>query len=444
MHSAYSTIEDAIDQIRQGGMIVIADDKERENEGDIVMAASTVTSEQINFLMREARGLICMPLSAKKVRSLGIRLMDPYGEDRYGTVFLQSVDVKEGTTTGISASDRANTVHALMRADARMEQFYTPGHMFPLAARAQGVLERRGHTEASVDIVRIAGKGEAAVICEVSEVSGSMAHGQTLIDFAVTHRLPVITIEQLVAWRVQHETMAVRLARATLPTPFGQFELSLYEHPGFSSPVKVMSMGKPEKSAAPLVRLNSECFTGDVLGSERCDCRAQLELAMEMVAKEGSGMILYLPQEGRGIGLVNKIKAYALQEQGLDTVEANEALHLPVDGRNYAGAAQLLHSLGLKRIRLLSNNPKKRENLLHYGIAVTDMVAVRIPPNRYNERYLRTKQVKLGHDLGFDGATGDLPRPSSSSDHHTCPRRIPQSLHIQFDNLRWSHVDSSV
>ena len=400
--SVFAAIEDAIEDIRRGRMVVVVDDESRENEGDLVMAAVHATAEAINFMAGHARGLICAPITEETARRLDLDPMTLKGTDRHGTAFLVSVDAKKGVTTGISAEERAITARLLASADARLDDFYRPGHMFPLSAKNGGVLKRAGHTETAVDLARLAGLPPAGVICEVMKEDGTMARLPDLAVFAARHGLKLITVKDLIAWRCIREKLVERIVDVSLPTNFGHFKAYAYRSKLDEDECNThIALVKGDIASADdvLVRVHSECLTGDVFGSMRCDCGAQLNAAMSMIEKNGAGVLLYMRQEGRGIGIVNKLKAYKLQEEGLDTVDANIALGYAPDLRDYGTGAQILSDLGLKKIRLLTNNPQKVIGLEGHGIEIVSRVPLVIEPNEFNRGYMSTKESKMGHLL---------------------------------------------
>ncbi len=411
---ALASVAEAIEEIKQGRMVIVVDDEDRENEGDLVIAAEHVTPEEINFMAREARGLICMPMTGARLDELQIPLMVERSNSVHGTAFTVSVEVKGKTTTGISAADRAATVRALIDPSTRPSDIVRPGHMFPLRYVEGGVLKRAGHTEASVDLAKLAGLYPAAVICEVMNDDGTMARLPDLERFAARHGLKIISIADLIEYRRRTERLIWRAAEAQVETDFGPWRAVAYESLVDGEHHLAMVRGEVHLGPPPLVRMHSECVTGDVFGSRRCDCGEQLRLAMERIAEEGRGVIVYLRRhEGRGIGLVHKLRAYALQEQGLDTVEANLHLGFPPDPRDYGIGAQILVDLGLTKLRLLTNNPAKRAGLQGFDLEIVERVPLITKPREENRRYLATKQEKLGHLLGL-GVDGEGARAEQS------------------------------
>jgi len=406
MSRTLNTIEEAIDDIRKGKVVIVVDDEDRENEGDFLTAARNATPEVINFMATHGRGLICAPLTEERCNELGLDLMVRDNTALHETPFTVSVDVKgRGTTTGISAWDRSQTMLSLIDPDTRPEDLARPGHIFPLKARKGGVLRRTGHTEAAVDLARLAGFEPAGCIVEILNEDGSMARLPQLLEIAARFELKVVSIEDLVAYRMDTERIVERLVDVDLPTCWGDFQLIAYRQTTTDEEHLALCKGTWGPDDPVLVRVHSSCVTGDIFGSCRCDCGPQLHRAMEMIETEGRGVIVYMQQEGRGIGLLNKLKAYKLQEQGADTVEANLMLGFSMDARDYGVGAQILHDLGVRRMRLMTNNPRKRTGLVGYGLEIVENVPLEIPANKHNQRYLRTKKEKLGHSLDLGGSS---------------------------------------
>jgi 3,4-dihydroxy 2-butanone 4-phosphate synthase/GTP cyclohydrolase II len=400
--SGFSSIDRAIEAIRDGRMVIVVDDDNRENEGDLVAAADSISPEQINFMVKNARGLVCAPISHEISARLGFSLMSKTGEDRQGTAFLVSIDVKDGTTTGISAAERALTIRHLASNDAKYEDFFKPGHVFPLAARPGGVLKRAGHTEAAVDLARLAGRAPAAAICEIMNDDGTMARLPSLLKFAAEHSMELISVADLIAWRSRREKLVEKIVTVKLPTVWGEFEAHSYKSVIDDREDNIhiaLTKGTISGEIPVLVRVHSECLTGDVFGSLRCDCGNQLHEALNLISAEGVGVLLYMHHEGRGIGISEKLKAYKLQEEGLDTVEANIALGWEPDLRDYGIGAQILFDLGVRRLRLLTNNPQKIIGLQGYGLEIAERIPLIVEPNRFNRFYLYTKEQKMGHML---------------------------------------------
>ena len=403
----FATIEEAIEEIRAGRMVVVCDDEDRENEGDLTLAAQFATPEAINFMARNARGLICLALPPERCDELGLDLMAAKNETPLQTAFTVAIEAREGVTTGISAADRAHTIQVAVDPETKPHDLVQPGHVFPLKAKAGGVLERTGQTEAAVDLARLAGLIPAGVICEIMNDDGTMARVPDLIPYCREHGLKMITVADLIAYRRRKDKLVERVVETGLPTAFGEFRAVGYRSLVDEKHHVAMVKGEVDGESDVLVRVHSECLTGDVFHSLRCDCGEQLEAALAMIEQEGRGVLLYLSQEGRGIGLLNKLRAYRLQEEGFDTVDANLKLGLPADLRDYGIGAQILVDLGLSSIRILTNNPKKIHGLEGYGLSVAEQVPIRSVPNPHNEAYLNAKRDKLGHILHHQGLPFD-------------------------------------
>jgi 3,4-dihydroxy 2-butanone 4-phosphate synthase / GTP cyclohydrolase II len=405
--TVFSTIEEALEEIRRGRMVVVCDDEDRENEGDLTMAAQFVTPEAINFMATHGRGLICLSLTPERCDELGLDLMAAKNESPFETPFTVSVEAAEGVTTGISAADRARTIQVAIDPDSTPRDLVQPGHVFPLKSKPGGVLERTGQTEAAVDLARLAGLNPSGVICEIMNEDGTMARVGDLVPYCEQHDLKMITVADLIAYRRKHDRLVERVVSTSLPTAFGEFAAVGYRSLVDEKHHVAMVKGDVDGADDVLVRVHSECLTGDVFHSLRCDCGDQLASALAMIEQEGRGVLLYLSQEGRGIGLLNKLRAYKLQEEGLDTVDANLKLGLPADLRDYGIGAQILGDLGLTSIRILTNNPKKIIGLEGYGLSVTEQVPIQATPNPHNHAYLDAKRDKMGHVLHHQGLPFD-------------------------------------
>ena len=403
MEFKLNTIEEAIEEIKAGKVIIVVDDEDRENEGDFVVAARSITPEIINFMATHGRGLICAPLIEDKCNELGLEMMVSSNNSLYETPFTVSVDlIGHGCTTGISASDRAKTIKALIDPNIKPEELGKPGHIFPLKAKRGGVLRRAGHTEAAIDLSRLAGFEPAGVIVEIMNEDGTMARLPDLFEIAKRFNLKLVSIKDLIAYRINKETLIKKEVTVDLPTNVGDFKLTAFTQTTTGQEHLALVKGTWSIDEPVLVRVHSSCITGDIFGSCRCDCGPQLQRAMQIIEKEGKGVIVYMNQEGRGIGLINKLKAYKLQEQGMDTVEANLELGFKMDERDYGIGAQIIRELGISKIKLLSNNPVKRSGLIGYGLEIVENIAIEIPSNKHNINYLETKKTKMGHNLKLD------------------------------------------
>jgi 3,4-dihydroxy 2-butanone 4-phosphate synthase/GTP cyclohydrolase II len=405
--SVFDSIEAALEDIRNGRLVIVVDDEDRENEGDFVGAAELVTPESVNFMATHGRGLICVPVTRDRSVALGLDMMVDANSALYDTAFTVSVDYAKGTTTGISAQDRAKTIRGLADPSAKSSDFGRPGHVFPLRAQTGGVLRRAGHTEAAVDLARLAGLQPAGVLVEIMNEDGSMARVPDLLPVAERFGMKIITIKDLIAYRMQHEVLIKRLVEVDMPTRFGDFRLVAFEERLSGDNHLALIRGEWDETTPVLVRVHSQCVTGDIFGSMRCDCGDQLARALQQVDREGSGVVLYMKQEGRGIGLINKLRAYKLQEEGMDTVEANEALGFKMDHRDYGIGCQILRDLGVRKMRLMTNNPQKRVALSGYGLEITERVPIEIAPNDVNARYLETKRDRMGHLILGDESPHD-------------------------------------
>jgi|ERR1019366_6756089 3,4-dihydroxy 2-butanone 4-phosphate synthase/GTP cyclohydrolase II len=403
MNSVLNTIEEAIADLKAGKIIIVVDDEDRENEGDFITAAANATPEVINFMVTHGRGLVCVALTEKHCEQLGLEMMVSNNTSQHTTAFTVSIDLLgHGCTTGISASDRSKTVQALINPDIRPEEFGKPGHIFPLKAKNGGVLRRAGHTEATIDLARLAGFQPVGALVEILNEDGTMARLPQLLEIAKKFNLKIISIEDLIAYRIKNESIISKNVQVKMPTKWGNFDLVAYKQTTTEQEHLALIKGKWKIDEPILVRVHSSCLTGDIFGSCRCDCGPQLHKSMEMIEKEGKGVIVYMNQEGRGIGLLNKLRAYKLQEEGRDTVEANLELGFEIDERDYGVGAQILRDLGVSKIRLLSNNPKKRAGLIGYGLEIVENITIEIESNKHNKFYLQTKRDKMGHTLKVD------------------------------------------
>jgi 3,4-dihydroxy 2-butanone 4-phosphate synthase/GTP cyclohydrolase II len=399
MEFKLNTIDEALNDLASGKMIIVMDDEDRENEGDLIASSELCTPETINFMASKAKGLICVSISEERAKELELEPMVNNNSSLHETRFTVSVDYAYGTSTGISAFDRAATVRALARKDTKPSDLLRPGHIFPLVSHNEGVLRRAGHTEGTVDLMRLAGLMPSGVLCEIINEDGTMARLPELVEFSKIHNLKIITIKDLIAYRLKSEILVEIVAEAKLPTDYGDFNILVFANKVDKLEHVALYFGDIKNNDSTLVRVHSECLTGDVFGSQRCDCGEQLQASLQLIAENGSGVLLYMRQEGRGIGLVNKIKAYALQENGLDTVEANHHLGFASDPRDYGIGAQMLLKLGVNKMKLITNNPKKRVGLESYGLEVVELVPMEIEPNKHNKVYLSTKKNKMGHFL---------------------------------------------
>lgn len=401
MKTVLNTIEEAIEDIRNGKFVIVVDDEDRENEGDFVCAAEKVTPEMVNFMITHGRGVVCAPLTEERCEELELEMQVEKNTSIHSTPFTVSVDKLEGCTTGVSAADRAATFQALADPTSTPETFGRPGHIFPLRAKTKGVLRRAGHTEAAVDLARLAGLQPAGALIEIMNEDGTMARLPQLIELSKKFDMKIISIEDLIAYRLKAESLVQKGEKVNMPTAYGQFKLIPFKQLSNGLEHVALIKGEWEKNEPVLVRVHSSCVTGDIFGSMRCECGEQLHKAMEMIEKEGKGVIVYMNQEGRGIGLMNKIKAYKLQEEGLDTVDANLHLGFNADERDYGVGAQILREVGVCKIRLMSNNPVKRIGLEAYGLSIVENVGIEVAPNQYNEFYMQTKKLRMGHDLKY-------------------------------------------
>ena len=402
--NAEAAVERAVEAIRRGGLVIMVDDEDRENEGDFVMAAQDATAEKINFMATQGRGLICVPMMPDELERLGISMMVKHNTTEHGTAMAVAVDAASGISTGISSADRAHTIRLLAESEATEMNFVQPGHVFPLRYQDGGVLVRAGHTEGSIDLVRVAGKQSAAVVCEIMNADGTMARLPQLQQLSAAHDIPIVSIADIISFRLSRESFVKRVVETKIPTPWGVFKCIAYKSVVDAAEHVALTLGDIDPETPTMVRVHSECLTGDIFHSMRCDCGEQLEAAMSSIRDEGTGALVYMRQEGRGIGLINKLKAYKLQDNGMDTVDANHKLGFPTDLRHYGVGAQILLDIGVRRFRFLTNNPKKVAGLEGFGLEMVEQIPLRAEPNSHNAKYLKTKRDRMHHDLGIQGS----------------------------------------